>query len=228
MESNSHIQQGRLPGAMLFAANRHLLPAVIAVWIGLVGAGFIALLIYQHAPGQQLDNEPIWPESTHIPLDPTRCNLLVFLHPRCACSLSTLNELARIQSRCQDRLAIQIIVYQPSGAESDWLNSPNVRLAEQIPRARRFLDRDGLEATRFGAATSGQVILFSPTGDRVFTGGITPSRAHEGDSIGRQTIEGYVCRGEISVDHAKVFGCPLLDTESQPLTEPRSPNGFVK
>ncbi|WP_158265638.1 hypothetical protein [Blastopirellula marina] len=208
--------------------SRSILPVIVAVWIGLVGIGFVAMLIYQHKPGQSSETAAHWPTTTHLPLDPARCNLLVFLHPRCACSLASLNELARIQARCQDRLAIQILMYHPAGADADWFDSPIVDLAKQIPGAKRVLDQDGLEATRFGATTSGQVILFAPNGERVFTGGITHSRAHEGDNLGRQTVENYVCRGEISVDHTKPFGCPLLALEPKAPSEPRTPHDGVE
>lgn len=228
MESNSHIQHAGFRNTTFTTSKRTILTAMFAVWIALVGAGFLAMLIYQHDTKPHPEIVSRWPNSTDISRDSTRCNLLVFLHPRCACSLATLNELARIQSQCQDQLAIKILMYQPADAEADWLESPIVDLAEQIPGAERIVDRDGVEASRFGANTSGQVILFDPNGSRVFTGGITPSRAHEGDSIGRQTIESYVCRGEISVDYAKTFGCPLWDTKPNSPSKPRTLNDGVQ
>ncbi|RCS49221.1 hypothetical protein DTL42_11835 [Bremerella cremea] len=224
MESSFHIREGSLNNNQPFALYRLFLPVMIAVWIGLIGIGFITLLAYQNTSGQATDSQLAWPNSTYIHRDSKRCNLLLFLHPRCTCSLATLKELARLQTHCQDKLAIQIVLFQPSHADHDWLDSQTVDLANQIPKTYTIIDKDGVEATRFGATTSGQVILFAPNGKRVFSGGITPSRAHEGDNLGSQAIEAYVCRGDLSVDQTKVFGCPLLGPGERSYPEPRTLN----
>lgn len=227
MASNSQIHNGGLFETTQLSLNRSFMPVIVAIWLGLIGIGFVAMLIYQHKPGQPSEIVANWPSATPIPFDPVHGNLLVFVHPRCACSLASLNELARIQARCKDQLAIQILMYQPSNAAPDWHQSPIVDMAKQIPGANQVLDQDGIEAKRFGATTSGQVILFAPNGDRIFTGGITHSRAHEGNNLGRQTVENYVCHGEITVDQTQPFGCPLLAFEPKAPSEPRTPHDGV-
>ncbi len=49
-------------------------------------------------------------------------------------------------------------------------------------------DADGREARHFGAATSGQTLLYDERGTLVFSGGITGARAHAGDNVGRQSL----------------------------------------
>ena len=68
---------------------------------------------------------------------------------------------------------------------------------------------DGVESGRFGAATSGQVLLYDPKGQLMFAGGLTPDRGHLGDSPGRQRILSLVKTGAADAKESLVFGCPL-------------------
>ena len=71
-------------------------------------------------------------------------------------------------------------------------------------------DLDGVEAQRFGAATSGQAFLYNQAGALLFKGGITASRGHSGDNLGRDAVVDLVTSGVASVSAAPVFGCSLL------------------
>jgi len=75
-------------------------------------------------------------------------------------------------------------------------------------------DDDGVEAARFGAATSGQVILYDRDGGLLFTGGITASRGHAGDNDGRNAIVSLLGRGRETRHSSPVFGCSLLEPAS--------------
>ena len=68
---------------------------------------------------------------------------------------------------------------------------------------------NGEESARLGAQTSGQVLLYGPKGDLLFAGGITPDRAHLGDSPGRQRILSLVRTGAADASQSLVFGCAL-------------------
>ena len=65
----------------------------------------------------------------------------------------------------------------------------------RFQRLRGFQDISGDEARRFGAATSGEALLYSPSGKLLFHGGITPSRGHEGGSVGRDALVRCVLDG---------------------------------
>ena len=77
---------------------------------------------------------------------------------------------------------------EPSGAPDGWADSDIARDAAAIPGVLTFRDEDGDEARRFGAATSGHVMLYDAAGRLHFSGGITPARGHEGDSLGRDAV----------------------------------------
>jgi hypothetical protein len=80
-------------------------------------------------------------------------------------------------------------------------------------------DLEGRESRRFGAATSGQTLLYAADGRLLFNGGITESRGHSGDNAGRSAILSLVL-GLTSAPTGQplstpVYGCPLFD-ESAP------------
>jgi hypothetical protein len=85
-----------------------------------------------------------------------------------------------------------------------------------IPGVPSVDDEGGVEAKRFGVATSGHVLLFDRAGRLLFSGGITPARGHEGDSLGRDAlIERLAGTRTISGPATSpVFGCPLANPES--------------
>ena len=130
---------------------------------------------------------------------------------------ASLAELAHVMARCHDRLTARAVLLQPSGAPDGWADSEIVRDAAAIPGVLAFRDEDGDEARRFGAATSGHVMLYDAAGRLHFNGGITPARGHEGDSLGRDAlidlIEAY---GSAGARCSPVFGCPLATPRTAP------------
>jgi hypothetical protein len=72
-------------------------------------------------------------------------------------------------------------------------------------------DVDGTEARRFGALTSGQVVVYDADGRLRFSGGITPARGHAGDNAGRSAIIALLEGASSASVETPVFGCSLLD-----------------
>ena len=81
-----------------------------------------------------------------------------------------------------------------------------------IPGVRVLVDVDGREAARFGARTSGTVLVYSPHGALLFAGGITASRGHSGDNLGRDAVVTILDRGQPDRTATPVFGCPLCSS----------------
>lgn len=78
-------------------------------------------------------------------------------------------------------------------------------------------DLDGAQAKLFKAGTSGEVFVYSPAGQLLFHGGLTPSRGHEGDSVGTQSLMEIARVGLSRVKEAAVFGCTLFQETTQTL-----------
>ncbi len=188
---------------------RSLLPIIVLVWASMIGSSFAAMLYYHNTPGHRNDDASVWPLNTAIKLDTNRPNLLVFVHPKCPCSSATLNELARIQTTCGSKISTHIIIYHPD--EEAWDNTRIIRQALEIPNVRIFNDSEGHLSDSFGAMTSGHTFLYAPDGRRIFSGGITMARGHEGDNLGRSSIVQYILDGKSICDSTNIYGCSILN-----------------
>lgn len=112
-------------------------------------------------------------------------------------------------TRCHGRLDAQVWFFQPTSASNEWARTDLWRGAHKIPGVIVKGDADGSEAAKFHALTSGHSLLYDPTGQLLFSGGITASRGHCGDNLGKQSIESIVLGGESDAQRTLVFGCPL-------------------
>jgi hypothetical protein len=79
-------------------------------------------------------------------------------------------------------------------------------------------DREGADARLFGAFTSGQTFLYNPGGRLLFNGGITASRGHSGDNIGRDGIVALLHGGTFAQNVTPAFGCSLKGDEMNVLS----------
>ena len=103
-----------------------------------------------------------------------------------------------------------------AGSPASWASSSSLNwaLASSIPGVEVREDVDGVEAARFGAETSGEVVLYSPRGRLLFRGGITGVRGHEGDNLGLQRLIAALSSASsppAAVAESQVFGCALKD-----------------
>lgn len=81
------------------------------------------------------------------------------------------------------------------------------------PATTRFsVSTDLAEARRFGAKTSGQVVVYDALGELRFSGGITFARGHAGKNTGQEIVDALVHGGRPERTTTPVFGCGLEDT----------------
>jgi hypothetical protein len=115
---------------------------------------------------------------------------------------------------------MMVVVTIPNQASEEWLTSDTVSRAKQLRNAQLFVDIGGVEACRFGAVTSGAVMLFDPAGVCKYAGGVTMARGHEGDNAGRLAVAG-ILRGEVDATPSlPAFGCRLCLPETKSLSAP--------
>lgn len=187
-------------------------------WILLLGAwgvpvacGMIMLGLHDTTPGATGKAPSAWPVDTRLSLDRALPNLIVFAHPKCPCLAASLEELDRIAAKTHGKLRIVVMLYQPKSSADSWTRTAHRRRAEAIPGVDVRIDPDGIEAKRFGAATSGHVVLFGGDGVRLYFGGITGSRGHSGDNPGSEAVVKAALEGRIAKTFQPVFGCPIFD-----------------
>jgi len=157
------------------------------VSVALLGVvlGWVELFRISATPGEQAAAPARWPHEEPRLGDGKRPFLMVFVHPRCDCTHATLQELDRILEGRGGSVQVALVVYQSRAL-------------------------DGVLARRFGAATSGEAVLYSSEGKLLFQGGVTPERAHVGDSQGASKLNAALRLGVAQTGQTNVFGCPLF------------------
>ncbi|HZH04228.1 MAG TPA: RedB protein, partial [Myxococcaceae bacterium] len=110
-------------------------------------------------------------------------------------------------------LEVEVIFIRPEGTPEGFARDSELwARAEAIPGVRVREDKDRVEARRFGATTSGQVLLYGVDGGLAFAGGITGARGHEGPNAGADRLLALL-RGKGAPAQAPTFGCDLNDPQ---------------
>lgn len=174
---------------------------VVVIWAVAVVSGFGILAVYANRPG----TAAVAPKTFRVAGKP---KLMVFLHPECPCSRSTLEELDRVLASVdKDRVDASAYVYAPHEMGVKWAEGALYRRAKSIPGLRVELDWDGRFANSLDVWTSGQTMLYAANGHLAFSGGITASRGHEGDNSGATALIQFLRTGATSIHSTPVFGC---------------------
>ncbi len=184
-------------------------------WFSLVAGGLGTLIRYQNAPGAAAQPPGHWPAESQISRDPIKPTLVMVVHPFCPCSRSSLRELAKLTAQCDQALQISVVFCKPEAFSTQLEETDLWHIAGNIPGVERFADYGGTETERFRAYTSGQVLFYDAGGRLQFSGGLTPSRGHEGDNVGRAAIVRFIRGGAAGHFESFTFGCPLY-SEIQP------------
>ena len=187
-------------------------------WLSLVIFGFSFLWRYQSTPGTAAEPPKEWPPGSKLEVSAEVFTLLLFVHPHCPCTRATIDELDRLLARIS-RFGIDLrsqALFQDTAEFGSALEDSDLyQKASAIPGVVCIKDAEGVEASRFGVATSGQVLLYGPNGRLAFSGGLTLSRGHAGDNPGSDAIFQVVSRDAVVAD-TDVLGCTLLEC---PLSE---------
>ncbi len=176
----------------------------------------IGLTRYEGRPGPAFEADAAWPTSSTLALDATCPSVFLFAHPRCPCTRASLVELRRVASDFDGRVAITVLFVEPGCTEPGWSRGAIRDLAVSIPGVRVLADRDGREARRFGACTSGHVVAYDANGTRLFEGGIAVARGHVGEGQSFEELERSLEGRVPSSGVHPVFGCELA---GEPSTE---------
>jgi hypothetical protein len=102
-----------------------------------------------------------------------------------------------------------VLFVRPRAADADWDKTALWQSAASIPGVIVHADPGGAEAALFRAVTSGQLIVYDPSGKLLFRGGITGARGHEGDNVGLARALALITGGRADQNESKVFGCAL-------------------
>lgn len=186
----------------------------LSVWAGLLAFGMLQSIDYVWRPAVTGVAPRHWPASAQIAPPRNKPVLVMFLHPHCPCSRTSLAELATLVRATPGKLEthVQFLasreLKQPAELSKSWA------LAQKIPGLHVACDADGQTAKMFGAAASGAVVLYDQFGHLQFAGGITQGRGHGGENQGAAAIAALV-RGKPAGCRAHpVYGCPITRSSS--------------
>ena len=182
----------------------------IFLWLFAVGFGISQIAGYETTPGSKSPSVPQqFPAASRLALDPAKSTLLFFAHPKCPCSRASLNELSKLIAEFGERLSVYVVFIKPGTAAEDWADTTLRARAEEIPGIEVFVDQDEIETNLFNARTSGTALLYDPTGQLRFNGGLTRARGIEGDNAGKGVIADLINTNFTRLPEASVYGCPL-------------------
>lgn len=127
-------------------------------------------------------------------------------------------------ARAEGAIEAVVLFYVPRRFAGEpperWGDSLRRSLAT-IPGVSTAIDAGGLEAARFGAATSGHTLLYGQNGALLFSGGITGSRGHSGDNIGADAVVDLAAGRPARTRSTPVFGCPIhMQLPQTPVSAP--------
>jgi hypothetical protein len=180
------------------------------LWGSLLVAGFLFLAQEEFTPVKASLTGTLFPRNSGVRLASDKLTLVLFAHPRCPCTRASLHELDGLLAETQNRVSVSVVFTIPEGVPADLEKGDLWNSATSIPGLRVIRDQGGTEAHRFKVEGSGHVLLYAPSGKLLFSGGITASRGHEGENVGRSAIVSFVREGHSPVSHTPVFGCSLL------------------
>jgi hypothetical protein len=199
--------------------------AFTAVWLVAAVAGMSVIWRFDNAPGAGANAPARWPVDSVLARAPGRPTLVLLAHPQCSCTRASLDELGEALARAGTKPRTYVLFLKPEAFSVGWEQTDSWRQAAALPDVTVVRDDSGLEAHRFGAATSGQTLLYDADGTLLFSGGITAARGHAGDNAGRSelvsllnrglsapvvTMNRTMNRGQSARDATHVFGCPLF------------------
>ncbi len=173
-----------------------------------VGAvGVLAEHTYTPAPRDNVAKD--WPAESSLKLDDSKLTCIVFVHPHCPCSGSTLTQLLSVSHEAPHLMQLTFVFVLPHGVDADWEKGNLWKRLNEHPEVARFVDKDAREANLFNANTSGHVFLFNPAGSRRFDGGVTPGRGQIGPSDGLSALLAVANNPSAPPIQSLVYGCLL-------------------
>lgn len=190
------------------ASKRARLIFAIGLWGAATAGGLYTIAAHGAAPGAAPDAPASLAASFR---SSGRATLIVAAHPACPCTRATFHQLERILVNGTGNT--DVVILFAGNPERDRVASDLRGLAARMKGVRIIDDPKQEIAKSVGAHTSGTVLFYDASGALKFSGGITPSRGHEGDSAGSNTVRSLLAASaspsSSSTSHTPVFGCSL-------------------
>ena len=141
--------------------------------------------------------------------------LAMFLHPRCPCSVASLEVLDQIVSKA-NRPVVAYVVFFAEGMSAEAVRESELwQLCAKKPRLIPQLDAEGELARAFNVTVSGQTFLYNAGGKVTFSGGLTASRGQLEYSLGADAVAASLNGRTHTLTTSRTFGCSLYASENR-------------
>ncbi|WP_435022672.1 RedB protein (plasmid) [Tundrisphaera sp. TA3] len=188
----------------------------IALWLGMVAAGFRAIEVHETTAGDVGRVPASWPDATTLDFVPRRPNVLMAVHPRCPCTRASLDLLLAGTRGMALDASIRLLVYRPEDATPDWGGASVMPFVGSGGGAAVVDDPGGREAATFGLVTSGAVAAYDGEGRLRFSGGLTAVRGRDIPSRGAEALGSVLSGRDPSTGSSSVFGCGMAAASCLP------------
>jgi len=148
------------------------------LWLAACLIGSYFAMGYEFQQGRLGPARRSWPVDSAMTRSATTSTIVAFVHPRCLCTRATVRQLLRTFA-ADPPAALLVSVFVPADPanQSSWFEEESIRsIRAAVPTAHILPDPEGVEAQRFGAFTSGTILVYDRLGHEVFRGGITNRR----------------------------------------------------
>lgn len=166
---------------------------------------------YDNTPSGSGETPQQWPVASQVDFQRNQPVLVMFAHRECPCTRASIGELNRLMVQCGGKVAAHVVFVEYDDLPKDGTQSALWKSAAGISGVQVRRDPGGQEARRFGAESSGYVVLYDSKGQLLFNGGITSARGHAGDNAGENAIVALLSGRETPLAQTPVFGCGLWD-----------------
>lgn len=187
-----------------------VLTGAVGVWAALLALGFKGQMDRMSTPGPESSVPDRFPDGAPFRPAAAGSTLVLFAHPRCPCTPESLRRLGERVARSGGAVDLHVAFFRPAGAGPEWSSGAAWDAARALPGARLHGDDDGALARRFGARTSGLLVVYGPDGALRFRGGLTPGRGAGGPSAGDASLDAVLSGSRPSFDATPVFGCAIF------------------
>lgn len=176
------------------------------MWLLFMGVFFGCFLALERQPAK----DPSAASIDFIEPPEGTLHVLMGLHPKCPCTSNSVVALKRLMRTAGREAPCTILAMAPSTTDASWIETDNLALARNIPRATIVIDSDAQRSRELGIHASGGVMIVDARGQVAFRGGITAGRncplAGPGLDVAARALSGE----RLGPQQFPVFGCPLL------------------
>jgi hypothetical protein len=204
------------------------------LWLLSALAAFSYINRYSTRPGA-VGELPPRSEIQRILSNNDQTSIILFVHPKCVCSDATVDELKDLLSQFEKKQQPQVYVqfYYPADKTPEWAKESDLYKKLSLFKDWHLrLDQAGGQAFAWGAMTSGYAIMVNKQGNVIFNGGLTVTRGHRGENIGKSGLKKAISfYSELSPDtplQGPTFGCSLFSNHELEVWQKNSKQNLIK